>query len=315
MAPDRPRRREVTGVLIVDKPTGPTSFDVVAQVRKRYGTRSVGHAGTLDPLATGVLVVMLGEATKLSDYLTAADKRYLATITFGRSTDTFDALGTTVYARDVAPGELESSRLRAALALERARIEQVPPAFSAIKQGGETAYKRARRGEVVDLPARPVSVSELTVESQTQDTVTLSMRVSKGYYVRSLVRDLCESLQVPGCLTALRRTASGRFAVDCAVAWPPPEGVCPPLLPLGDVARTALSTGTLTSEGVLRARHGKRLTAMNFETAPDGSPALWTDADGTPVAIGESRLGTGETEFRVLRGFGPPRSLVDDGRD
>lgn len=301
--PARAKRREVTGVLIVDKPSGPTSFDVVAQVRKRYGTKSVGHAGTLDPLATGVLVVMLGEATKLSDYLTAAQKRYLATITFGSSTDTFDVLGTKVHTRLVAPEEVALPRVEAALALERARTEQVPPAYSAIKLAGETAYKKARRGEVVELPPRPVTVTDLTIDSLTPNTLTLAMTVSKGYYVRSLVKDVCQSLGVPGCLTALRRTASGDFGIEQALTWPPPDGTRPCLLSLGDAARTALPSGMLTPEGAVRARHGKRLTPNDFSDVPSASPAVWTDSSGAPVAIGESYSNADETEFRVLRGF------------
>lgn len=295
-----------TGVLIIDKPSGPTSFDVVAQVRRTYRTKSVGHAGTLDPLATGVLVVMLGEATKLSEYLTAQQKSYNAHITFGRSTDTLDSLGSTLEERALGPHELSLEQIEAAITMELARSEQIPPAFSAIKLDGETAYKKARRGEALTLPPRPVTVERLTIEDFTGGTLTLSMTVSKGYYVRSLVRDLCETLGVPGCLTALRRSASGAFTLDGAISWPPPPGETPSLLALVDAARCALALATLTPDGVVRARQGKRLTQADFVLPPTAPLALWVDEHETPIALGQTLAEESEVQFRVVRGFRAP---------
>lgn len=312
-SPKPPKRAGLSGVLVLDKPTGPTSFDVVAQVRRRYRVRSVGHAGTLDPLASGVLVVMLGEATKLSEYLTAADKHYRAEITFGRSTDTFDVLGQTVDQRAILPGEVTEARLYAALDAERTRRLQAPPAFSAIKQEGETAYKRARRGETVELAARPVRVASLTLEALTDVTARLDIRASKGYYVRSLARDVSECLGVPGCLSGLRRLASGAFTLAQASAWPPATDELPPLVSVSSAAKQALPHGTLTPEGVIRARQGKRLTAAHFSVVPEGAPAAWLCELDQLVAIGEPVTEVeAEAEspppsdgrgFRVLRGF------------
>ncbi len=309
-----PRRAGVSGVLVLDKPSGPTSFDVVAQVRRRYGVRSVGHAGTLDPLASGVLVVMLGEATKLSEYLTAANKHYRAELTFGRSTDTLDVEGRTIDQRLVAPGEVSRERLLHALELERERQLQVPPAFSAIKQDGETAYKKARRGETFALPARPVHVESLELVELTDSSAVLDVRVSKGYYVRSLARDVCEALGVPGCLSALRRLASGEFRLDAAVAWPPVDGgPLPDLLNLAEAAQLGLAKGVLTPEGETRARQGKRLTEGDFSEVPRLSPSAWLSGTSRLVAVGEriqpeplnvlSAVPDSAPHFRVLRGF------------
>lgn len=315
-APKPPRRAGLSGVLVVDKPQGPTSFEVVAEVRRRYHVRSVGHAGTLDPMATGVLVVMLGEATKLSDYLTAAHKRYLAEVSFGRATDTLDAEGQTVEERVLSPGQPSEVDVARALEQERARTLQVPPAFSAIKQGGETAYKKARRGETVTLPARPVLVHSLTAGPVAGNRLQLELEVSKGYYVRSLARDLCGTLGLPGCLSALRRVSSGAFTLGHAQAWSALADT-PPLMTTAEAARVALPCGTLTDEGVRFARQGKRLTDDHFHDLPADAPAAWFAPTGELVAIGERRSAAPEpsaepagldapsANFRVLRGFMP----------
>jgi tRNA pseudouridine55 synthase len=249
---------------------------------------------------------MLGEATKLSEYLTAAHKSYRAELTFGRSTDTFDCLGTTTSSGPPSEFELSLPRIERALHLERSRSLQVPPAFSAIKQGGETAYKKARRGEVVTLPPRSVFVEHLTLDFVAHDRLGLSMTVSKGYYVRSLVRDLCAELGVPGCLTALCRTASGCFALENAVPWPPQGDSTPTLIPLKDAVRTSLPTATLTRDGVLRARQGKLLGPNEFDVCPTDSPSVWLDGEGEPVAIGETIQVEGNVAHKVVRGFVPP---------
>lgn len=329
-----PRRAGLSGVLVIDKPQGPTSFEVVAEVRRRYRVRSVGHAGTLDPMATGVLVVMLGEATKLSDYLTAASKRYLAEVSFGRSTDTLDAEGQTIDERPLGPGQPAPAALTDALEHERRRTQQVPPAFSAIKQDGETAYKKARRGETVELPARPVLVHSLTAGPVDGSRLPLELHVSKGYYVRSLARDICETLGLPGCLSALRRTSSGAFGLEQAKTWTDLEGT-PPLMTTAEAARLALPCGGLTDDGVRFARQGKRLTSDHFTDLPHESPAAWFAPTGELVAIGERRLvqlervdahaepslaasaaavsqpAASTTEFRVLRGFMTSPSPLD----
>lgn len=298
----------VHGVVTLDKPEGPTSFDVVAQVRRVYATKAVGHAGTLDPLATGVLVVMLGEATKLSEYLTAQDKTYVAEIAFGRSTDTLDITGTTLEQRDVTASGIDPTAIERAIQAERVRQWQVPPEYSAIKIAGQPAYARARRGETLALAPRPVRVTELEVLQFAAATLRVRLRVSKGYYVRSFVRDLCAHLNVPGCMRALRRTASGHFGIDDCVKWPVPEGGERPVpLSVSQAAQRALPSGVLTDEGVVRARQGKRLLPSHFHDVPAPSVSAWLDAQGKLVALGERAEPHDELEpsFRVIRGFLP----------
>ena len=283
------------GVLIVDKPGGKTSHDVVAQARRLFGTRAVGHAGTLDPMATGVLLLLFGEATKLSPFLTADDKRYRAEITLGRSTDTFDAEGEITEER-VVPA-LEQSAVLAALSLEHSRSEQVPPSFSAIKVDGQRAHRLSRQGRPPELPPRPVTVHSLELVALDTTTLALEMSVSKGYFVRSLARDLCSSLGVPGHLSALRRLASGTFKLEEARPWPPPDT---DLLSLSEAAARCLPVEKLRAESVANARQGKKLSQGDFETAgASAGPTAWLDPAGVLVAIG-AREGD---VYRVVRGF------------
>jgi tRNA pseudouridine55 synthase len=212
----------LSGVLVVDKSEGPTSHDIVTLTRRVLGVSRVGHTGTLDPLATGVLPLVIGRATRLAQFLTASDKTYEATIAFGRSTDTYDAKG-----REVAACERRPTReqLDAALAKFRGEFEQTPPAFSAKNIDGERAYeiarKNVRRGGSLDPPSRPkpviVNVRHLEVLAFNGDTATLSLTVTAGFYVRSLAHDLGEMLSCGALLLALRRTRSGEFGLDIAV--------------------------------------------------------------------------------------------------
>jgi tRNA pseudouridine55 synthase len=302
------------GVLIVDKPRGPTSHDVVARVRRAFGTREVGHAGTLDPMATGVLVVAIGEATKLVPWLLNENKSYEARIALGVETDTLDAEGRET--RRSAPGDalLQAlarspdaavpSLLDAALAAERARTTQVPPAFSAIQQAGERAHVRARRGDTVDLPAREVRVARLELVGRSLEpaTVEVSLEVGKGYYVRALARDLAGGLGTVGHLVALRRTRSGCFGVDEATAIDAPaEQLAARVQSLSAVAARVLPVARMTDVGATDARHGRRVRAEDLDGGAEG-PSAWLDSNGNLVAIGEiSADGLG----RVLRGFSP----------
>lgn len=202
------------GVLLVDKPEGPTSHDVIAQLRRALGTRTLGHAGTLDPMATGLLVVVAGRYTRLSQYLTGADKRYLAEICFGFRTTTDDRLGEPLEEGD--PSSLDEGRVREALERFRGPQRQVPPAFSAIQVGGERLYDKARRGEVVDVPPREVTIHELELLSWEPWRARVSVHCSKGTYIRSLARDLGTALGVPAHLSSLRRTQSGAFTLEQA---------------------------------------------------------------------------------------------------
>jgi tRNA pseudouridine55 synthase len=204
------------GVVVVDKPVGMTSFDVVRKVRRAARVKRVGHGGTLDPLASGVLPICLGEATKLAQFLLDADKEYDVTLCLGVETDSYDAAGA-VTARADASG-VDEARVRAALPAFTGRISQKPPVYSALKRDGRPLYDYARAGEEVEIAPREVTVHELAfVAWQGPEAVSLRMRCSKGTYVRSLVFDLGRTLGVGAHVTALRRTRSGPFALDAAL--------------------------------------------------------------------------------------------------
>ncbi len=295
------------GVIVVDKPTGMTSHDVVQRVRRIAKTSRVGHAGTLDPLATGVLVVMVGEGTKLGPYLTSENKRYEARVAFGRGTDTLDSEGAVI---EEAPlprwwSSIEPEPFVRAIAHERARTEQVPPVYSAIKIGGQSSHALARRGEAPELAPRPVRVESLDAHDASPDgSVTLALEVSKGYYVRSLARDLGIAIGCPAHLTALRRTASGRFTLanasrlDALEAEPPL--LAARLVSVPEAAALAMPLGQLTEEGVLRARQGKALGSGDFRVPPPEQGASgWLDPVGNLVAVGHKN----DDNFRILRGF------------
>lgn len=304
------------GVLVIDKPRGPTSHDVVARVRRALGTRAVGHAGTLDPMATGVLVVAVGEATKLVRWLTEDAKSYRATVALGAETDTLDAEGRLV----------EQAPIPAGLTLERARavvserfvgaIMQRPPAFSAIKVGGRPLHERARRGEAVEVPEREVTVHRLEVLSLEGGALELSMDVSKGFYVRSLARDLARALETRGHLSALRRSRSGAFelagALDGGRVWAAAGGdevaceeVRAALIAPG-AACAGMTRVVLDAVGVANARHGRPIAAPDaapLEQTPNAAPleqpiALF-DEGGRLVAIGERR----GSSIQVVRGL------------
>ncbi len=200
------------GVLVCDKPAGMTSHDVVARVRRLAGQRRVGHGGTLDPPATGVLVLALGRATRLLPFLPTEPKRYLATVAFGAETDTLDAAGTVTATADAAG--VDEAGLRAAMAGFLGPQQQVPPMVSAIKVGGERLYAKARRGEQVERAPRPIVIHELELLGFTpgeRPLATIEVACSGGTYVRSLAADLGRALGTLAHLASLRRTAVGRF--------------------------------------------------------------------------------------------------------
>jgi len=196
------------GLLIVDKPIGPTSHDVVDRVRKLCGLRRVGHTGTLDPLASGVLVLCLGRATRLAEYLTGHGKRYLAGVRLGIETDTYDAGGEITERR---PVESDRTSIEAALARFRGRILQRPPAYSAIRHLGRRAHRLAREGRTVELEPRPVEFSRLELKQCDPPDLVLDIQCSSGTYIRSLAHDLGALLGCGAHLSSLRRTACGPF--------------------------------------------------------------------------------------------------------
>jgi tRNA pseudouridine55 synthase len=278
-----------SGLVVVDKPGGITSHDVVARVRRLAGTRKVGHAGTLDPMATGVLVLGLNRATRLLGHLTLTDKRYTATVRLGVTTTTDDAEGEVVETRPT--GTLTEADVRRALAGFVGDIDQVPSAVSAIKVAGKRAYARVRDGEEVDLPPRRVTVHALDVTGLdlAAATVDLDVRCSSGTYVRAIARDLCAALGVGGHLTALRRTAVGPFVVDEAhtlVALA--DHVT--MIPITDAARACFPALDVSGDDAARVRVGRaldvpldRLTAV---FAPDGQfLALYEPRDDGSRAV------------------------------
>ena len=216
--------QDLSGVLVVDKPEGPTSHDVVTLTRRVLGVSRIGHTGTLDPMATGVLPLVIGRATRLAQFLTASDKTYEATIAFGRITDTYDARG-----REVASSAHRPTRgqLDAAVAGFRGEFKQTPPAYSAKNIDGERSYELARKAarkvgaslpaEAIRPKAVTVAARDLEVTSFDGDTARLSMTVTAGFYVRSLAHDLGEALGCGAMLVALRRTRSGEFGLEPAV--------------------------------------------------------------------------------------------------
>lgn len=199
------------GILVVDKPKGITSHDVVDVVRRRFGMRRVGHAGTLDPMATGVLVMLLGRATKSADTFLKDDKEYVATLFFGRSTDTQDATGKVLEKKDV--NGLDIDTVRKALESFRGNMEQIPPMVSAKKYKGKKLYELARKGKTIPRKPCPITIHEIELLEFAPPEVIFRVKCSKGTYVRTLCEDIGRSLGYPAHMSALKRTQSGRFSL------------------------------------------------------------------------------------------------------
>lgn len=256
------------GVLVVDKPAGPTSHDIVDRVRRALGTRRVGHTGTLDPFATGVLPICVGRATRLARFLSGGDKEYLATVRLGFATTTDDLTGEPLgapVAFEATPDELS-----AALASLVGSFDQVPPAFSARHVAGRRLYELARRGEAVARAATPVTVHALELVSRTADTVGLAVRCSPGTYVRALARDLGERLGTGAHLTALRRTRSGAFDLSQSVAGDDLSGVAGRVMPMAGLLLD-LPAVTVGEEGRRLVGHGRELgREVVVEGFPEG---------------------------------------------
>ncbi len=205
----------MNGVLVVDKPRGITSFDVVRDVRRALKVKKVGHTGTLDPMATGVLPICIGDGTKIAQFITEATKAYDATLKLGATTDTLDAEGKVLLTRPVPP--LNRELIEAAFEKFRGPILQTPPMYSAVKIGGKRLYELARAGEEVERAARPVTVFELLLRDFSADEIKLSVTCSKGFFVRTLAAEIGEALGCGAHLCALRRTQSGPFALAQAI--------------------------------------------------------------------------------------------------
>jgi tRNA pseudouridine55 synthase len=286
------------GLLIVDKPAGWTSHDVVARCRRLCGTRKVGHAGTLDPMATGVLVLGINRATKLLTFLVGCDKTYTATVRLGQSTITDDAEGEITASGDV--GALSAEAVERAVADLTGEIFQVPSSVSAIKVNGQRSYARVRAGQDVVLPARPVTVSRFEILRQRTTTAAghrvwdcdVVLDVSSGTYVRALARDLGTALGVGGHLTALRRTRVGRFGLDSAHSLEDLEVASEaddmPVITLAAAARDSFVVRELTAPEAIAVGYGQRIPSKPAGIsqpvaafAPEGHLVAMLDQSGT----------------------------------
>ena len=284
--------RAVSGWLVVDKPAGITSTAVVNKVRWAFGAAKAGHAGTLDPAATGVLAIALGEATKTVPYITDALKAYRFTVRLGQATNTDDAEGEVIASSDIRPTD---DAIRQALAGFRGAIEQVPPQFSAVKVDGERAYKLARDGETMDLGARPLWVEDLVMTARPDaDHVELEMTCGKGGYVRSIARDLGQKLGCLGHVVSLRRIWSGPFDacdglslddIDRMAQTPELDTHLQPL----EAGLADLPQATCAPEAATRLRNGN--PAMVITTEAEFGDDCWASANGRAVAVGTYRAG------------------------
>ncbi|MFB1481415.1 tRNA pseudouridine(55) synthase TruB [Corallococcus sp. RDP092CA] len=284
------------GVLVIDKPLGPTSFDVVRQVRGLLKVKKAGHTGTLDPMATGVLPVCLGEATKVAGVITEGDKAYDAVVRLGVETDTQDAQGRPTAQAPVPP--LTAPLLEAVLARFRGTFEQVPPMYSAVKVAGKRLYELARAGEEVERASRTVTVHELVLRDFSADRLTLSVRCTKGFYVRTLAYDLGRALGCGAHLEALRRTMSGPFTLARALplgelATLSREAVAARLVSLAE-ALTDLPAVRVNAEEARRVSHG-----VPVEVAPVPGRVRVLGPDDALLAMAEVVGG----RLRYLRVF------------
>jgi tRNA pseudouridine55 synthase len=305
VSPRRPDADVPPGLLLVDKPGGMTSHDVVARARRVLSVRKVGHAGTLDPMATGLLVLGVGAATRLLSYVGGHDKIYDATIRLGAVTVTDDREGEVLSTTSTA--DLDDDAIRTALAAQTGPLQQVPSSVSAVKVDGRRSYDRVRAGEAVELAPRSVTVHGLEVHGifrPTPDLVDVDVTVSctAGTYIRAIARDAGAQLGVGGHLTALRRTASGPFAIDRAATVEDAgaallAGAGAGFLPLTDAATTVFPLRTLTAEEARALGYGQRIAAT-------GTPGLHAaiDPDGRLAALVED---AGVTA-RVAVGFPAP---------
>jgi tRNA pseudouridine55 synthase len=290
-----------SGWIILDKPVGLGSTQAVSAVKRALREAGepktkVGHGGTLDPLASGVLPIALGEATKLAGRMLDATKAYDFTIRFGGETDTLDAEGTVIATSDVRPSR---DQVEAVLSRFTGEIEQVPPAYSALKLDGRAAYARSRAGEEVEMKPRRVTIHELRLLEANPDEITLSATVSKGTYVRSLARDMAHALGTVGHVTYLRRTRAGPFGLESAISLDflgeaaKARDLTRAVLPL-EAALDDIPALPVTPDQAVLLRHGQRLGG--FPVSPGLQVAT---SDGIPVALVEATA----DGLKVVRGF------------
>ena len=286
-----PERTGPTGLLLIDKAQGWTSHDVVAKARRLAGQRRIGHTGTLDPMATGLLVLCLGTATRLAEYLSGHDKHYEGVVALGATTDTDDAEGSVTGRAPVPP--IDDSALRKLEVAFTGVLQQLPPTYSAVKKDGQRAYAIARRGGVVELAPREVTVSRLQLERRDETHLTIAVDCGAGTYIRSLARDIGAALACGGHLSALRRTRAGHFEVKDAVtieelAIVAEAGLIEQLLTPADEAMLGIDVAVLGEEHARALQYGQHVTV---EAAGPGASVRVYDATGTFVAVGSIDAG------------------------
>lgn len=295
----RKRPPKVTGVALIDKPSGQTSHDVVQTIRRAVGQSQVGHTGTLDPAATGLMVLTLGRGTRIGRFLEASDKAYVGTVRLGTSTTTGDAEGTVLASSELPEGGFDPARVREVLRDLVGPFEQQVPAYSAIKVDGERLHVRARRGEVVVGPTRPVVVHSLELDSLAGGDLVVRTRVSKGTYIRSLAVELGVRLGLPAHLASLRRISVGPHLVDRAVPPERFEAPDPPLLTLGEALRH-IPAMSLTPRQVWDVAHGRAISTDAEVDALEPHVRL-LDPDGRLTAVAHrSSKNEGQLEFDVV---------------
>lgn len=294
--------RGVKGVLLVDKPAGMTSHDVVNRIRRAAQTRRVGHTGTLDPAATGLLILCIGPATRLSEFLTGLDKTYEGTMRLGITTDSYDLDGVVQAERSVP--ELDAQAIQDVCNRFIGAIQQVPPMVSAVKVDGERLYRRARKGEIVEREPRNIHVHEFSVLSYEAPDARFRLRCSSGAYARSLCHEVGELIGCGAALAGLRRTAVGRHTIDEATPldqFDAAKAVSAKLVPMG--AALDLPRVVLIDAGVQVALSGGVLDRRHFRDAcpVDQGWVQLLDHAGDLVAVGEALLGARVQPRRVLR--------------
>ena len=284
----RSTRVEVNGWLILDKPVGMTSTHAVSRLKRIYTGKKAGHAGTLDPLASGILPVAFGEATKTVPFVQDGEKAYRFTVTFGAETDSDDSDGTVTRTSELRP---RAEEVAAALPSFTGTILQTPPAYSAIKINGERAYDLARDGETVEIAARPVTIHALRLVSCTHEAAVIEAECGKGTYVRAIARDLGRMLGCLGHVTALRRTRVGPFTEVDAISLESldePEVAAQALLSV-EAGLTEVPCVVVDRDGASRLRRGQSLI-LRGRDAPAGG-AAYAACGGVPVAFGEVERG------------------------
>ncbi|MDY6823944.1 MAG: tRNA pseudouridine(55) synthase TruB [Thermodesulfobacteriota bacterium] len=280
---------ELNGIIVVDKPADITSAAVVARVKSALGIKKIGHAGTLDPFATGLLICLVGRATRLADFFLHGDKTYQAELRLGINTDTLDVTGTVIRTRAVDETEMTPAAIERAINAFQGEQHQRPPAFSAVKHNGKPLYDYARRGVKIDKPRRRVTISALSVDAVALPDVRFTVTCSGGTYIRTLAADIGDLLGCGACLNALRRTETGGFSINEGISLEALENIAatagrtPPLNGMNAALRQMPGL-TVDEQTAIRIRHGVKLTTLIL-SSPGGS-----EKDGVFKVVHQDRL-------------------------